>query len=159
MIDIAHIEKPNNFGVFLDLLRIVTGALLAAGSVQYIQSQASAMRVLDQIKFDVIPATVLIPILTLVLLVGGILLIFGLLTRTACILQIPVFFLFFLGHELRSEVPGISYAVWFDIIMFVAVLFFTFRGSGDLSIDRYLRDKQDETINQAVYRSSNDTSE
>ena len=133
-------------GYFVDALRILTGAILAAGGVQYMLAQSSAMRVLEQIGFDIISSTVLIPIITIVELVGGILLVFGLLTRMAAAIQIPLIILFLVGHELRTDVSGISYPMWFDVLILIAIIICIVYGSGRVSIDRFLRQKQHEVM-------------
>ncbi|NND70676.1 MAG: DoxX family protein [Rhodothermales bacterium] len=137
---------------YVDAVRIATGAVLAAGGVQYILSQSSAMRVLEETGLDFISSTLLIPLFTLAILVGGILLIFGLLTRLAASVQVPLFILFLFGHELRSEVPGIHYAVWFDVALLVAIVVCVVFGSGRFSLDAYMREKQFKAVSDVVLR-------
>lgn len=142
-----HRPKP------VDILRILVGAYLLASGIQYMIAQSWAMLELEESGFDLLPSTVIIPILTIILLVTGSMLILGLLTRTASAINLPVFAVFFAAPQIR-DLPMVHMPLAFDVLMFFLLIFLAFKGSGPFSTDRYLRDSHAARVGQDASPSS-----
>jgi uncharacterized membrane protein YphA (DoxX/SURF4 family) len=143
------LSKVRNWGdvhhpKVLDLIRILLGLNLLVKGVQFFNN-APYLRYLIienhviRLSPDLISA--LIIYVTYVHLVGGIMIILGLFTRLAALLQIPVVFaaVFFI-NILK---PYMNAELWLGITMLVLLVLFVVIGSGPWSIDRALSKSKD----------------
>src|SRR5689334_8763667 len=72
-------------------------------------------------------------------IIGGILIAFGLLTRFACIIQIPILLgaLFVVNAQGGIFTPFTE--IWMAILVLLLLGFFLIEGSGPISVDHYMR--------------------
>jgi uncharacterized membrane protein YphA (DoxX/SURF4 family) len=72
-------------------------------------------------------------------LVGGALIAAGLLTRLACLVQIPVLIgaVFFINSSAGILAP--YDVLWLSVIVLLLLVFFLIAGSGPLSVDRQMK--------------------
>lgn len=142
----------------IDIVRILVGAYLLASGIQYMIAQTWAMLEWEEAGKELLPSTLVIPGITIVLLVTGSMLILGLLTRTASVINIPVFAVFFAAPQIR-DLPMVHMPPFFDAVVFIALIFLIYNGSGPFSTDRYLRDIHVSRVGGSEARSANATSD
>lgn len=123
----------------LDVIRILLGFFLMMKGYIFLTKYAFLRDLIIQtgvIKQSSDVVTILIFIITYVHLVGGLLILLGLLTRIAALIQIPivfgaVFFVNILSSFVNSE-------LWLSILVLALLVLFVVIGSGRLSIDYLL---------------------
>ena len=72
-------------------------------------------------------------------LVGGILIFFGLLTRFAAVIQLPVLLCNIIFIVIPNGFMSIKSEAELTLIVFALVILFLFEGSGHYSLDNYLK--------------------
>jgi len=127
---------------FLDLLRFLLGVFLFLKGFAFMQNLAYLQWVLENevavnLSSGIIQA--LVYYIAFIHMVGGLLVMLGLITRLASILQFPVVLaaVFTIGifkSPLNSD-------LWLSIFTAVLLFMFTIIGSGTFSLDNYLDDR------------------
>lgn len=125
---------------WLDVVRIVLGIFLFLKGLEFINNMNSFADLMSKSEFLAsISAGIIAHIIVFAHLVGGLLIAFGLLTRFACLIQIPVV----LGAVIFINAPeGILKPhsdLWFSVIVLLMLVFFLIEGSGPISIDEVIR--------------------
>jgi putative oxidoreductase len=128
----------------LDIIRMLLGLNLVVKGVQFFNNAPYLRYLIIEnhiIRLSPGLITALINYITYVHLVGGIMIILGLFTRLAALLQIPVVFaaVFFI-NILK---PYMDAELWLGITMLVLLALFVVIGSGPWSIDRALSKSKD----------------
>lgn len=142
------LHKIENWGdahhpKILDLIRIILGSFLLMKGVEFMHDIPFLRDLLLENRSVNLSQTVIVIILhyvTYVHMVGGILIILGLFTRTNALLQLPivlgaVFYVNILNQVVSSE-------LWLSIIVLALLLLFVIIGSGPLSLDNLLTEKR-----------------
>ena len=130
---------------WLDFIRIALGTILTIKGIQFINNMQPLTEMMASGKLT---GTAGIGIFAHYIvfghLLGGIMIAFGLLTRSAAIAQIPillgaVFFVNFSGGLFQTHSE-----LWLSIIILMLLILFAIEGSGKLSFDEWMRTHSDE---------------
>ena len=121
----------------IDLLRIVLGVFLVYKGLYFFQNSSYLESILIDINFDTFSALMWsVHVIGLFHFVGGLIIIFGLLTRLSLIIQSPIFVgavaVNFLGAMNTQNLIESS-------IVLIVAIFFLFYGSGKHSADYDLK--------------------
>jgi uncharacterized membrane protein YphA (DoxX/SURF4 family) len=128
----------------LDVIRILLGFFLFVKGLEFFKNAAYLRYLIIENNIIRQPPgliSALIIYVTYVHLVGGIMIILGLFTRLAALLQIPivfgaVFFVNLLSSYVNSD-------LWLSILVLSLLSLFVIMGSGPLSLDRALLKSKD----------------
>jgi putative oxidoreductase len=123
----------------LDLIRIALGVFLFLKGLAFMENTAYLSDLIenqDIVRFSPGILITLIYYVTFAHLVGGTLIVLGVLTRFACIIQIPIVLAAIFLTSLFSE--PVNNLVWLSIIALVFLALFTVIGSGPWSLEKYL---------------------
>lgn len=143
---IQRLEKwgDDHHPKWIDFIRIALGVILMLKGVQYINNMTTLSGMLDKTAFT---STAFVAIISHYVifahLIGGALVAAGLLTRFACIVQIPIL----LGAVIFVNAPAGLFAqseLWLSFLILVLLVFFTLEGSGPISVDEWMRKNSDE---------------
>jgi len=123
---------------WMDLIRIVLGLVLFWKGFFFIYHSQSVISLLDSTSFGFYSMTIAHYVI-IAHIVGGVLIAFGLLTRAAVLFQIPAL----IGAIAYAGLVKEAFSTESDIVLAVLVLMlavlFLVEGSGQLSIDMYLK--------------------
>jgi uncharacterized membrane protein YphA (DoxX/SURF4 family) len=129
---------------WIDFIRIVLGLILVMKGVQYINNMTALTQLMETTPLTSTASVAIISHYVIFAhLIGGLLIATGLLTRFACIVQLPIL----IGAIIFINAPGGLFAqseLWFSIIILILLCFFTLEGSGTISIDEWMRKHPDE---------------
>lgn len=125
---------------WLDVVRIVLGLFLFLKGLEFVNNMDAFSQLMSRTGFLASLSTGMAAhIIIFAHIIGGILVAVGLLTRFACLIQIPVL----LGAIIFINAPeGIlkpHSELWFSIIVLLLLCFFLIEGSGPISIDEAIR--------------------
>ena len=125
---------------WIELTRIMMGVLIFFKGYTFVQD-ISGLHVLLEEALPIAPFIVA-HYVVFAHLVGGILLVLGLLTRTAALVQIPILLgAVFLVHGSEIFMAGTGEPQYALLILFLLIVFF-FYGSGKWSVDHHLMRKE-----------------
>jgi len=123
---------------WLVFLRVALGIALFLKGISFLSNTLALETLLAESSLSLSPAW-LILLITWVHLLGGFLIIIGLLTRWAVIMQIPIL----LGAVIFINVPRGIFAAEsefaFSLVILLLLIFFFAEGGGPLSLDNYFR--------------------
>ena len=125
---------------WLDVVRIVLGIFLFLKGLEFINNMDQFALLMSKSQFLAsISVGIIAHIIVFAHLVGGLLIAFGLLTRFACLIQIPVILgaIIFINSAEGLLKPHAE--LWFSIIVLLLLVFFLIEGSGPISIDEVLK--------------------
>ncbi|WP_443944569.1 DoxX family protein [Pedobacter sp. AW1-32] len=135
---------------WLDYLRIILGLLIFSKGVSFISDTSTLQNlILDNnvFGFSGMMITVAIHIVAFAHLVGGLLIILGLVTRFAVVIQIPILVVAVFFVNLTRGFSSLNSELWLSVItLFLLVLFWVI-GSGPLSVDEGLKNKSGKRYN------------
>lgn len=138
-----YIQRMEHWGdahhpQWMDLLRIALGLFLVWKGVEFADNMNRLVSLLSNLPFESFMMTILAHYVLFAHILGGVLLITGLLTRLACIIQIPILLaaLFFNVFSQFSEITV-------SLLVLVLLIYFLVIGSGRWSLDWYIN-KEDE---------------
>lgn len=136
--------------VAFDLIRIYLGIGLFVRGWLFITDASALVGLLDGAGESSFLSAALVHYVALVHLGGGLLLAFGLLTRVAALVQIPVLvgavFFVHLNEGLMAAGQSLEFSA---LVLFLLVVMF-FHGAGRLSLDHYLFERTDERAVRAA---------
>lgn len=124
---------------WLDMIRIVLGIFLILKGIEYVNNMDQLGAIISSSGFLGALSTGLIAhYVVFAHIVGGLLIAFGLLTRLACLVQLPIL----LGALIFINSTGSIYQPyterWMSILVFLLLGLFMVEGSGPISIDDYM---------------------
>jgi len=126
---------------WIDLLRILLGLLLLWKGIYFIGNKAT-IEIVQLFGFGFYTMTFAHAIIG-IHIVGGIMIAFGLLTRAAVFIQLPIM----LSNLIFVIIPGgfmsLRSETELSILVTFLLMFFLVEGSGPLSIDAYLNKHQE----------------
>jgi uncharacterized membrane protein YphA (DoxX/SURF4 family) len=144
MSTLSAIEKWNEeyHPVWIDFLRILLGIFLVAKGASFIshREQIEWLLVKHHLDFLIFIAWVYV---VLFHIGGGLLIAGGLITRWAVAFQIPVLTGAVFFVNLPRGFTSINSESGFSIAVLVLLIFFIFYGSGNFSLDYYLKTHKD----------------
>ena len=128
----AHTYYP------LDLLRIAFGAFLFIKGINFMANTAQLLEVVKPLQ-SVTGEMIALHYVAPAHFIGGILIAFGLLTRWACIANLPILIGAVLINFAGEMVPS---NLVLSIVALLLCIFFMLYGSGKHSVDKYLKMQQ-----------------
>lgn len=138
-----YIERIEHWGdthhpKWLDFIRIALGIFLLLKGVEFANNMNKLMLMMSNLPFGNFMMVILAHYVLFAHILGGVLLITGLLTRLACVIQIPVLIVAVFSNMFNqfSEFP-------LSILVFILLVYFLIVGSGRWSLDWYVN-KEDE---------------
>lgn len=140
------IHQIENWGTahhprWLVFLRVALGLCLFVKGVSFLSDSLHLQQLLEGSSLQYYPW--LPQFITWANLLGGVLIVMGLFTRIACVIQIPILLgaIIFI-HLKRGMYSGDTDIVFTLIILLLLIIFFV-EGSGKFSLDKYFKtDKQ-----------------
>ena len=130
---------------WIDFIRIVLGIILTLKGVQFINNMQPLVDLISDSGFlGSLSAGLLAHYVVFAHLLGGLMVDFVLLTRIACLVQIPVL----LGAIIFVNISGGIFQphseLWLSVLILILLIFFVVEGSGKLSVDEWMRKNPDE---------------
>lgn len=122
----------------LDILRIIVGVFLFTKGVSFITNTEYYTQLVEPIK-NIGGGMLFVHYIISAHMVGGIMIIFGLLTRWAIIAQLPILLAAFLVNFIGEMNIG---NLILSLLLFSICIFFLFYGSGKHSADYYFKMQQ-----------------
>jgi putative oxidoreductase len=125
---------------WLDFIRVLLGIFLFLKGVEFINNMDPLINLMSKSQFlGSLSLGILAHYIVLMHLVGGGLIAAGLLTRLACIVQIPILIgAVFLVNSSAGILAPYS-AVWVSVLALLLLIYFLISGSGPLSVDEWMR--------------------
>jgi putative oxidoreductase len=125
---------------WLTILRIALGLILFWKSVNFIRDTAAAKMLIERTGIALFSqnSDVLAFVISYLGLLCGLFIAVGLLTRIACIIQIPVLLVAVFLINIRYIGEGVFEFV-LSIITLLLLILFAIKGSGNISLDSYFR--------------------
>ncbi|SHN44444.1 DoxX family protein [Chitinophaga sp. CF418] len=129
---------------WLDGIRVLLGVFLFYKGVVFIQNIDVLKSVIDQSPFLTVMSFWLAHYIVFAHLLGGLLIVFGLLTRVAILAQLPILIgaIFFVHTSSALNATGIFNVhaeTGLSILVLLLLVFFLVEGSGPISFDDYMR--------------------
>ena len=129
---------------WLDGIRVLLGVFLFYKGVVFIQNIDVLKSVIDQSPFLTVMSFWLAHYIVFAHLLGGLLIVFGLLTRVAILAQIPILLgaILFVHTSMAVNATGIFNVhaeTGLSILVLLLLVFFLVEGSGPMSFDDYMR--------------------
>jgi len=144
---VQRIEKwgDTHHPKWIDFIRIALGAILVLKGVQYINNMTALADMMNKARFiNMFSVGMISHYVIFAHLIGGALVLCGLLTRLACLVQIPIL----LGAVIFVNSAGgllqVQSELWFSVLILILLIFFAVEGSGPISIDEWMRKNSDE---------------
>ena len=127
---------------WLDVLRIILGIILFTKGVLFISDREVIISMLAESRIEFI-SIIIAHYVILAHLLGGLTIAIGLLTRISILLQIPVLIGAIIFVDLPRAFRSVNSDLGFAVLVLCLLLFFFLYGSGPLSVDNYLKKKED----------------
>lgn len=124
--------------LWLDFFRVLLGTVLVWQALYFIVNKSAIVQIVDQYGFGFYTMTAAHAIIG-IHLVGGFLIFFGLLTRLAAAIQLPVLLSSIIFVVIPNGFMSIRPEAELTLIVFALVILFLFEGSGHYSVDNYLK--------------------
>ncbi|PWT95348.1 MAG: DoxX family protein [Bacteroidetes bacterium] len=137
-----RLEKwgDNHHSKWLDIIRIALGLVLFLKGVEFINNMDNLVNLMTQSAFlGSISLGILAHYIVFAHIVGGLLIAFGLLTRVACLAQIPILLGAVLFVHSNQGILKPYDGLWFAILVLALLLFFFVDGSGPISVDAWMK--------------------
>jgi uncharacterized membrane protein YphA (DoxX/SURF4 family) len=131
-------------GIFVDLVRIYLGIGLVVRGFLFMGQPELLTDSLSRAGDFSSSQSYLMHLVALVHIGGGALLAIGLLTRIAALTQLPILTVAVFGVHLQEGLGGTGQSLEFSaLVLFLLVIIFV-RGSGPLSLDQYILERETE---------------
>jgi len=128
----AHTSYP------IDILRIALGAFLFIKGIDFMGNTQMLMELIKPIQ-SMLGGMLIVHYVAPAHFIGGLLIAFGLLTRWAIVVQLPII----IGAVIINFAGDMNTTnLIISLIVFVLCVFFLFYGSGSHSVDKYLKMQQ-----------------
>ncbi|MBN8861239.1 MAG: DoxX family protein [Sphingobacteriales bacterium] len=125
---------------WLDIIRVVLGIFLVFKGIDFINHMDRLTDLMGRSRFlGSLSLGLLAHYIVFAHLVGGALIAAGLLTRLACLVQIPILIgaVFFINSSAGILAP--YDVLWLSVIVLLLLVFFLITGSGPLSVDEQMK--------------------
>ena len=122
---------------WVDILRIILGIYLCHKGIEFLQDMSSTMGLLaDSFSFGSFSLLLLGHYIVFAHLLGGVLLVLGMLTRFACIIQLPVLLGAIIFVNAKQGLWQPFSELWLSVIVFLLLIYFLIVGDGPWSFAR-----------------------
>jgi uncharacterized membrane protein YphA (DoxX/SURF4 family) len=124
---------------WLDVLRMILGILLFLKAVEFMNDMDTLSALIGKSAFlSSISIGVMAHYVIMTQLIGGVLVAFGLLTRVACLIQVPNLLGALIFVNAPSSLMSPSASWWLSLLILLLLAFFVVEGGGPWSADRLL---------------------
>ncbi len=144
---VQRIEKwgDTHHPKWIDFIRIALGGILVIKGFQYINNMTALTDTMNKAPFiNTFSVGMVSHYVVFAHLIGGALILCGLLTRFASLIQIPIL----LGAVIFVNIAGGLFQaqseLWFSVLILILLAFFAVEGSGPISIDEWMKKHNDE---------------
>ncbi|HET9055375.1 MAG TPA: DoxX family protein [Chitinophagaceae bacterium] len=125
---------------WLDVVRIVLGAFLFLKGLEFISNMNAFSELMAKSGFLGLASTGIVAhIIVFAHLIGGILVAVGLLTRFACLIQIPILLGAIVFVNAQEGILKPHAELWLSVVFLLLLVFFFIEGSGPISVDEVIR--------------------
>ena len=125
----------NNFKVFeISILRMLVGGYILFKGVSFFQHKEVLEHLVNLLNINV-SEFIIVHLVVLGHIVGGLLILFGLLTRVASLIQIPIL----IGAVIVNFVTSDPVQFLASVMVLIGLMFITVLGSGKASVDYTLK--------------------
>lgn len=124
--------------LWLDFFRVLLGVILVWQAVYFIANKVAIIEIVNQYGFGFYTMTAAHAIIG-AHLAGGVLIIFGLFTRVAAILQLPILICNLIFVVIPNGFMSLRSEAELTLIVTALCLLFIIEGSGPFSLDGYLK--------------------
>lgn len=124
--------------LWLDFFRVLLGIVLIWQAVYFIANKNAIIQIVNEYGFGFYTMTAAHAIIG-IHLAGGLLIVFGLLTRLAAAIQLPVLICNIIFVVLPNGFMSLKPEAELSLIVFALAILFLFEGSGKYSLDGYLK--------------------
>ena len=129
---------------WMDIVRIVLGIFLISKGIQFLQNMSTLMNMMaNSLSFDSFVLILLSHYIVFAHLLGGVLITLGLLTRFACLIQLPILIgaIIFVNSSAGILNPFSELLV--AVVVFLLLIYFLIVGNGPWSFEWFVqRDKE-----------------
>ena len=132
---------------WMDIVRIVLGIFLISKGIQFLQNMSVLMNLMtNSLSFDSFVLILLSHYIVLAHLLGGVLITLGLLTRFACLIQLPILIGAILFVKSSGGVLNPFSELLVAVVTFLLLVYFMIIGNGPWSFEWFVqRDKDKES--------------
>ncbi|WP_443937843.1 DoxX family protein [Pedobacter sp. MW01-1-1] len=130
---------------WLDYVRILLGLVIFLKGVSFISDTSVLQAMLTEnnvFGFSAVLISVAIHLVAFAHLVGGILIMLGLVTRFAVVIQIPILLFAVFFVNLTRGFSMLNSELWLSVLILFLLILFWVIGSGPLSVDEGLKHKK-----------------
>jgi putative oxidoreductase len=124
---------------WLDGIRVLLGVFLFYKGVVFIQNIDVLKSVIDESPWLTVMSFWLAHYIVFAHLLGGLLIVFGLLTRVAILAQIPILLGAIFFVQTSTGLFNVHEGTGLSILVLLLLIFFLVEGSGPISFDDYMR--------------------
>ena len=125
---------------WLDVIRIVLGIFLMLKGIEFVDNMTQLSSIIMSSGFlGALSTTIIAHYVVFAHIVGGILISFGLLTRMACILQVPILVGALILINTSASIYQPYTERWLSMLVLVLLGSFIIEGSGPISVDEYMK--------------------
>ncbi|MBB6502065.1 DoxX family membrane protein [Pedobacter cryoconitis] len=127
---------------WLDVIRIVLGLLILSKGIAFISDTGVQQEWILQhntLGFSGLMAIAVLHIVAFAHLVGGLLILMGLLTRFASVIQIPILLGAIFFVNISKGFSFLNSELWLSIIVLLLLVLFWIVGSGPFSVDNWMK--------------------
>ncbi|MBX3241606.1 MAG: DoxX family protein [Chitinophagaceae bacterium] len=129
---------------WVDLIRAVLGFFLFLKGVDFINNMEVLTAIMAKSDFlGSLSLGLLAHYIVLSHLVGGAMIAAGLLTRLACLVQIPILLGAVFLVDSSAGILAPYSALWISVVVLLLLIYFLISGSGKLSVDEWMRKQPD----------------
>lgn len=128
---------------WLDVLRMALGVFLILKGIEFGRNASLVISLLqDQMHFNTLLVIIIQHFIIFAHIAGGFMIATGLLTRLACLIQIPILLaaIIFSSYSLFQPLSEL----WLAFIILILLIFFFIEGNGPWSLERFI-DHENET--------------
>jgi len=130
---------------WLDIIRMALGLLILGKGVSFISDTGVQQEWIVQnntFGFSGLMAVVVLHIVAFVHLVGGLLIMIGLVTRFAVVIQIPILVGAIFFVNMTRGLSFLNSELWLSVIVLLLLILFWIVGSGPYSVDHVIKTKR-----------------
>jgi uncharacterized membrane protein YphA (DoxX/SURF4 family) len=123
---------------WLDIVRIILGVFLCYKGFQFLNNMGVLLDVMNRFSFNAFAVIVISHVIVFAHILGGFLIALGLLTRFACLIQIPILIgaVFFVNNTANLLQPFSE--LWLSILVLVLLFCFLVVGNGSWSFEWFV---------------------
>ncbi len=126
----------------LDVVRIGLGLLILSKGIAFVSDTGAQQEWIIQhntLGFSGLMAVVVLHTVAFAHLVGGLLILIGLVTRFAAVIQIPILLGAIFFVNISKGFSFLNSELWLSIIVLLLLVLFWVVGSGPFSVDNYMK--------------------